>query len=146
MHDEKALNRYEEIAYKELDKIVEKGELTPQTLALVKDLLCTLKYVPEVKKMHHMDDGMMESGRMYPQQYRPRYYDIRSYDNGYDSYDYGMSEMRGRNSVNGQYTSNSSGMMPGGYSMNMSGNNGMQPDMATMMQQLMTRIDKLEKK
>lgn len=38
MHDEKLLDKYEELAYKELNKIVEKGELSPQTLANVKEL------------------------------------------------------------------------------------------------------------
>lgn len=149
MHDEKLLDKCEELAYKGISEIVEKvgkGELTPQILDNMKDCLCVLDYIPEIKKKHYMDDGMMESGRMYPQQFRPRYYDIRSYDNGYDSYDYGMSEMRGRSPITGQYTSNNSGMMPNGYSMSMNGNNSMQPDMATMMQQLMTRMDKLEKK
>lgn len=141
MHDEKLLNRYEELAYKELGKIVDKGELTPQTLANVKEILCTLKYVPEVKQMHHMDDGMMESGSPYGFR-MPRYYDIQSYD-GY-SYDNRMSEMRSRNPMNGRYTSNDS-MMPGNYpSMGMSQTNMSQNDM--MMQQLMDRITKLENK
>lgn len=141
MHDEKALNKLEETAYKELDKIVEK-DLTPQTLSLAKDLLCVLKDIPEVKGMHHMDDGMMESG-YYP---RPRYYDIAAYD-GY-SYDNGMSERRGRSPMNGRYVSRENGMMSGTYpmSMNMSGSNQMQPDMNAMITALMDRMDRLEKK
>lgn len=142
MHDEKALNKYEELAYKELNKIIDKGDLTPQTLANVKELLCTLEMVPKVKSMHHMDDGMMESG--YGGYGHPRYYDIRSYD-GY-SYDDGMSERRGRNPMTGRYTSGDGRMMSGGYPMGMSGNNQIQPDMTSMMQQLMERMDRLEKK
>lgn len=142
MHDEKALDKYEELAYKELNKIVDKGELTPQTLANVKELLCTLKYVPEVKNMHHMDDGMMESS--YGGYGRPRYYDIASYD-GY-SYDGGMSERRGRSPMTGRYVSRDDGRMSGAYPMGMSGGNQIQPDMGTMLQQLMDRMDRLEKK
>lgn len=141
MHDEKMLDKYEELAYKELGKIVEKGELTPQTLANVKELLCTLKYVPEVKQMHHMDDGMSESSYGYGM---PRYYDIRSYD-GY-SYDNGMSERRGRSPMTGRYVSRDDGRMSGTYPMGMSGTNQIQPDMSGMLQQLMDRMDRLEKK
>lgn len=139
MHDEKALNRLEEQAYKELDKLTEK-DLTPQTLGLAKDLLCVLKYIPEVKNMHHMDDGMMESG-YYP---RPRYYDIAAYD-AY-SYDNGMSERRGRSPMTGRYVSRDDGRMSGTYPIGMSGMNQMQPDMTSMMAQLMERMDRLEKK
>ena len=141
MHDEKSLNKLEEIAYKELDKLVEK-ELTPQTLTLAKDLLCVLKDVPDVKTKHHMDDGMMESG--YGGYGHPRYYDIRSYD-GY-SYDDGMSERRGRSPMTGRYVSRDDGRMSGTYPMGISGANQIQPDMSVMMQQLMDRIDRLEKK
>ena len=141
MHDEKALDKYEELAYKELNKIVEKGDLTPQTLANVKELLCTLKYVPEVKKMHHMDDGMSESSYGYG---HPRYYDIAAYD-GY-SYDNGMSERRGRSPMTGRYVSRDDGRMSSTYPMGMSGTNQLQPDMASMLQQLMDRMDRLEKK
>lgn len=140
MHDEKALNKLEEVAYKELEKIVEK-DLTPQTLGLAKELLCVLKDIPEVKGMHHMDDGMMESGYGYG---HPRYYDIAAYD-GY-SYDNGMSERRGRSPMTGRYVSRDDGRMAGGYSMNMSGANQMQPDMTAMIAQLMDRMDRLEKK
>lgn len=142
MHDEKSLNKLEETAYKELDKIVEKGELTPQTLGLAKELLCVLKEIPEVKGMHHMDDGMMESG--YNGYGHPRYYDIAAYD-GY-SYDNGMSERRGRSPMTGRYVSRDDGRMSGTYPMGMSGNNQLQPDMASMMSQLMERMDRLEKK
>lgn len=141
MHDEKSLNKLEEMAYKELDKLVEK-ELTPQTLSLAKELLCVLKEVPEVKNMHHMDDGMMESG--YGGYGHPRYYDITSYD-GY-SYDNGMSERRGRSPMTGRYVSRDDGRMPNSYTMGMSGANQMQPDMGAIMQQLMDRMDRLEKK
>lgn len=141
MHDEKLLDKYEELAYKELNKIVEKGELSPQTLANVKELLCTLKYIPEVKQMHHMDDGMSESSYGYAM---PRYYDIRSYD-GY-SYDNGMSERRGRSPMTGRYVSRDDGRMSGTYPMGMSGASQIQPDMTSMMQQLMDRMDRLEKK
>jgi len=143
MHDEKALNKLEESAYKELEKIVEK-DLTPQTLSLAKELLCILKDIPEVKGMHHMDDGMMESGyRGYNQ---PRYYDIASYDNY--SYDNGMSERRGRSPMSGRFMSYDDGRMSGTHpmSMNMSGNNQIQPDMVSMMSQMMDRLDRLEKK
>lgn len=145
MYDEKSLNKFEEQAFKELGKIAEK-ELTPQSLANAKELLCTLKYIPEVKAMHE-NESMMESGGMHP--YRPeRFYDIRSYDNGYNSYDYGMSERQSRNPMTGRYMSGNSGMMsgtPNGYSANMSGT-GIQPDVTAMMQQLMNRMDQLEKK
>lgn len=141
MHDEKMLDKYEELAYKELGKIVEKGELSPQTLANVKELLCTLKYIPEVKQMHHMDDGMSESSYGYRM---PRYYDIHSYDDR--SYDDGMSERRGRSPMTGRYVSRDDGRMPGAYSMGMSGVNQIQPDMSGMLQQLMDRMDRLEKK
>ena len=139
MHDEKSLNKLEEMAYKELDKIVEK-ELTPQTLSLTKDLLCLLDYIPKIKKEHFMDDGMMESGYGYG---HPRYYDIAAYD-GY-SYDNGMSERRGRSPMTGRYVSRDDGRMNSGY-MPMSGANQIQPDMASMMAQLMDRMDRLEKK
>lgn len=139
MHDEKALNKLEETAYKELTKIVDKGELTPQTLGLAKELLCVLKEIPEVKGMHYNDDGM-ESG--YGGNYRPRYYDISAYD-AY-SYDNGMSERRGRSPMTGRYVSRDDGRMPNSY--NMSGTDRMQPDMASMMSQLMDRMDRLEKK
>ena len=138
MHDEKALNKLEELYYKELDKLAEK-EPTPQNLALSKELLCVLKLIPEVKGMHHMDDGMMESGYGHP-----RYYDIAAYD-GY-SYDNGMSERRGRSPMTGQYISRDSGRMPTSYSMGMSGANQIQPDMTAMMAQIMERMDRLEKK
>lgn len=142
MHDEKALNKLEETAYKELEKIVEK-DLTPQSLSLAKDLLCVLKDIPEVKGMHHMDDGMMESGYGYA---HPRYYDIAAYDGW--SYDDRMSERRGRSPMTGRYVSRDEGRMSGTYpmDMNMSGGNRIQPDMATMMSQLMDRMDRLEKK
>jgi hypothetical protein len=71
------------------------------------------------------------------------YYDIRSYD-GY-SYDNGISERRGRSPMTGRYTSND-GMMSGSYPHMVSGTNQLQPDMASMMQQLMDRMDRLEKK
>ena len=147
MHDEKLLNKAEELAYKGLSELVEKGELTHQSLDDMKDCLCILEYIPDIKKKHYMDDSMMESGRMYPH-HPARYYDIRSYDgyDNWDSYDYGMSERRGRSPMTGQYTSNASGMMPNGYSMSMNGNVPIQPDVTSMMQQLMTRMDKLEKK
>ena len=140
MHDEKALNKLEEIAYKELDKIAEKGELTPQTLALAKELMCVLEYIPKVKNMHHMDDGMMESSYGG----HPRYYDIAAYD-GY-SYDNGMSERRGRNPMNGQYMSRDNGRMSGTYpmGMGMSQTNQIQPDMNAMMSSLMDRLERLE--
>ena len=139
MHDEKVLNKFEELAYKELEKIVEK-ELTPQSLANSKELFKILCMIPDIKKKHYMDDGMMESGYGYGQ---PRYYDIRSYD-GY-SYDDGMSERRGRNPMTGRYTSND-GRMMSGYPMGMSGTDQIQPDMAGMMRQLMDRMDRMEKK
>ena len=141
MHDEKALNKLEEVAYKELDKIAEKGELTPQTLALAKELMCVLEYIPKVKSMHHMDDGMMESSYGGS----PRYYDIAAYD-GY-SYDNGMSERRGRSPMTGRYVSRDDGRMSGTYpmgmGMGMSGNG--QQDMMSMMNQLADRIDRMEK-
>ena len=141
MHDEKALNKLEEIAYKELDKIAEKGELTPQTLALAKELMCVLEYIPKVKSMHHMDDGMMESSYGG----NPRYYDIAAYD-GY-SYDNGMSERRGRSPMTGRYVSRDDGRMSGTYpmgmGMGMSGNG--QQDMMSMMNQLADRLDRMEK-
>lgn len=141
MHDEKALNKLEEVAYKELDKIAEKGELTPQTLALAKELMCVLEYIPKVKSMHHMDDGMMESGYGGS----PRYYDIAAYD-GY-SYDNGMSERRGRSPMTGRYVSRDDGRMSGTYpmgmGMGMSGNG--QQDMMSMMNQLADRLDRMEK-
>ncbi len=139
MHDEKALNKLEEVAYKELEKLVEK-DLTPQTLTLAKELLCVLKEIPEVKGMHHMDDGMSESSYGYG---HPRYYDITSYD-GY-SYDDGMSERRGRSPMTGRYVSMDDGRMPSSYSR-MSGANQIQPDVSVMIQQLMDRMDRLEKK
>ena len=144
MHDEKALNKLEESAYKELEKLVDK-ELTPQTLALAKELLCVLEYIPKVKGMHHMDDGMMESS--YGGGYgHPRYYDIAAYD-GY-SYDNGMSERRGRSPMTGRYVSRDDGRMSGTYpmgmNMGMSGNG--QPDMMAMMNQLADRLDRMEKK
>ena len=143
MHDEKALNKLEESAYKELEKLVDK-ELTPQTLGLAKELLCVLEYIPKVKGMHHMDDGMMESS--YGGYGHPRYYDIAAYD-GY-SYDNGMSERRGRSPMTGRYVSRDDGRMSGTYpmgmNMGMSGNG--QPDMMTMMNQLADRIDRMEKK
>lgn len=74
----------------------------------------------------------------------PRYYDIRSYD-GY-SYDNGMSERRGRSPMTGRYVSRDDGRMSGTYPMGMSGANQIQPDMTSMMQQLMDRMDRLEKK
>lgn len=127
MNDMKSLNKLEEMAFKELDKLVEK-ELTPQTLATAKELLGILKCIPEVKKMHYGEEdmSMMESGYPYP-----RYYDIRSYDNG-------MSERRGRSPMTGRYTSYDDGRM--------SGTSQMQPDMMSMMGQLMERIDRMEKK
>ena len=127
MHDERALEKFEEIAYKELNRIVEKGELTPQTLANAKELMSILKDIPEVKKAHHMDDEIMEPLTSYGYGH-PRYYDIRSYD-GYP-FDDGVSERRGRNPMTGRY---------------MSGD-GMQPDMANAIQKLMDRVDRLEKK
>lgn len=137
MHNEKVLNKIEEIAYKELEKIADKGEFTPQTWSLAKEILCVLECVPGVKKAHYMDDGMTESG------YYPRLYDIAAYD-GY-SYDNGMSERRGRNPMTGRYMSRDDGRMSNGYSM-MSGADRIQPDMASMMSQLMDRMDRLEKK
>lgn len=138
MHDEKALNKLEDVAYKELDKIVEK-DLTPQSLGLAKELLCVLEYIPKVKSMHHMDDGMMESGYGG----HPRYYDIAAYD-GY-SYDNGMSERRGRSPMTGRYVSRDDGRMSGTYPIGMSGNNQIQPDMMSMMSQIMERLDRVEK-
>lgn len=143
MHDEKLLDKFEELAYKELGKIVDKSELTPQILTNSEILFRIFKLIPEVKMMHHMDDGMMESS--YGASYgRPRYYDIASYD-GY-SYDNGMSERRGRSPMSGRYVSRDDGRMSGGYPMGMSGANQIQPDMTSLLQQLMDRMDRLEKK
>lgn len=47
--------------------------------------------------------------------------------------------------MTGRYTSND-GMMSGSYPHMVSGTNQLQPDMASMMQQLMDRMDRLEKK
>lgn len=48
--------------------------------------------------------------------------------------------------MTGRYVSRDDGRMSGTYPMGMSGANQIQPDMTSMMQQLMDRMDRLEKK
>ena len=48
--------------------------------------------------------------------------------------------------MTGRYVSRDDGRMSSTYPMGMSGTNQLQPDMASMLQQLMDRMDRLEKK
>lgn len=78
----KTHERVKDLIYKELDKIVEKGSLTPQELHSIYEAYDVLKDICEVKEKEGMmdDDGYSERGySMGWPHHNDRYYDIHSY-------------------------------------------------------------------
>ena len=86
------LNRFAELAKKEVEKIVKKGDLTPQELESIYKLTCI------TEKLMMMDGGDLSgmSGR---------HYDVRMDSYGDWHHDRGYSEAKGRSPVTGRYIS-----------------------------------------
>lgn len=85
---DESLSGLRKLVMREINKIVQKGDLTLAELSAAKEAVCLLKELNEVE-MEGYDEGYSE--RM---EYRPREH----------------SYMRGRNSRNGQYMSRDNGM------------------------------------
>lgn len=92
---------FAKVAKKELEKIVQKGELSPAELDNVKKISDVMKNISCV------ENGGMESSYGYGMS--GRHYDVRmdSYGGNYGNYgnDMGYSEARGRSPVTGRYIS-----------------------------------------
>lgn len=88
-----SLCKFSTVAKKELDKIIQKGDLTPAELENVHKIAGIMEKIVCVQNQYDMGD---------------------SYGHGYGHvYDTGYSEMRGRSPVTGRYISRG---MDGGYS------------------------------
>ena len=92
------LMKFAGLAAKEVEKIVKKGDLTPQELENVYKLTCITEKVMELS-----GDG---SGSSYGHDMSGRHYDVRmdSYGDMYGDGN-GYSERRGRSPVTGRYVS-----------------------------------------
>lgn len=75
-------DRIKELVIRELDKIADKGSLTPQELHNVYEAYDVLKDICEVKERDSMSGGYSERGYSMWGPHHDRYYDIHAYNDG----------------------------------------------------------------
>lgn len=75
-------DRIKELVIRELDKIADKGSLTPQELHNVYEAYDVLKDICEVKERDSMSGGYSERGYSMRAPHHDRYYDIHAYGDG----------------------------------------------------------------
>lgn len=78
-------DRIKELVIRELDKIADKGSLTPQELHNVYEAYDVLKDICEVKERDSMSGGYSERGYSMWGPHHDRYYDIHAYGDGSSS-------------------------------------------------------------
>ena len=81
MDNSKTHERVKELIIRELDKIADKGSLTPQELHSVYEAYDVLKDICEIKEKESMDGGYSERGYSMWGPNHDRYYDIHAYRN-----------------------------------------------------------------
>ena len=102
----RSLDRLKSVLETEIDKVVEKGELTPAEIKPLGEIVDIYKDIETICAMEEYKDDDMSyamSNRGYSSERMSRYPERmygRSYDYAYDdmSYNDGMSNARGRNS------------------------------------------------
>ena len=97
----RSLDRLKSVLDREIDKVVEKGELTPAEIKPLGDIVDIYKDIETICAMEEYKDDDMSyamSNRGYSSERMSRYPE-RMYRGAYDyAYDDGMSNARGRNS------------------------------------------------
>lgn len=96
-------DRIKELVIRELDKIADKGSLTPQELHNVYEAYDVLKDICEVKEKEHMESGYSERGYSMWGPNHDRYYDIHAYSDGGSTGRYSRADAKER-MINGLYS------------------------------------------
>lgn len=103
MDNTKTHERVKELIIRELDKIADKGSLTPQELHSVYEAYDVLKDICELKEKESMSDGYSERGYSMWGPHHDRYYDIHAYRNRDSMGRYSRTDAK-EHMINGLYS------------------------------------------